>query len=393
VVFNWGAHPVASLDAAGQARMLVVDDAATTGSGGGGQPADSDLTAIAALDSTTSGAIASDGSGWVKKTYAQLKTALGLAKADVGLGNVDNTADAAKPVSSAQQTALDAKAQALTPTAVKTSAYTAVTGDYVPVDISGGSVTLTLPTTPANGTRVGYKVVTVGTGNTLTVACGGSNVFNKTGGSTSLTASLLNQAALLLYAGGIWYVQADDLPLSQLTTQFGAILNTHLLAWTYAQAFRLAALRTDTAGTTSASATVTDTSILAADQGRPVSGTGIPTGSYVGTVTPGTSFLLSSSPTSQVAATATVTNASASITLASAARDANEAIVLSPIVWPDGSTGTFTTDTASTAFPGAIDAYHVTYVPASGPTKTITQTAVTRDTGGAVTAQPALVVT
>jgi hypothetical protein len=32
-----------------------------------------------------------------------------LAKADVGLGSVDNTADTAKPVSTAQQTALDAK--------------------------------------------------------------------------------------------------------------------------------------------------------------------------------------------------------------------------------------------------------------------------------------------
>lgn len=35
--------------------------------------------------------------------------AITLAKADVGLGNVDNTSDAAKPVSTAQQTALDAK--------------------------------------------------------------------------------------------------------------------------------------------------------------------------------------------------------------------------------------------------------------------------------------------
>ncbi len=36
--------------------------------------------------------------------------AVTLAKADVGLGNVDNTSDAAKPVSTAQQTALNAKA-------------------------------------------------------------------------------------------------------------------------------------------------------------------------------------------------------------------------------------------------------------------------------------------
>lgn len=73
------------------------------------QPIDSDLTAIAGLDSSTAGAIASDGAGWIKKTYAQLKTALGLVKADVGLGNVDNTSDANKPVSTATQTALDGK--------------------------------------------------------------------------------------------------------------------------------------------------------------------------------------------------------------------------------------------------------------------------------------------
>jgi hypothetical protein len=39
-----------------------------------------------------------------------------LVKADVGLGNVDNTADSAKPVSTAQQTALDLKANLASPT-------------------------------------------------------------------------------------------------------------------------------------------------------------------------------------------------------------------------------------------------------------------------------------
>src|SRR3546814_8891896 len=42
-------------------------------------------------------------------TMAELKTLLALVKGDVGLGNVDNTSDANKPVSSAQQTALDLK--------------------------------------------------------------------------------------------------------------------------------------------------------------------------------------------------------------------------------------------------------------------------------------------
>lgn len=73
------------------------------------QPLDADLTAIAGLDSSTSGAIASDGAGWIKKTYAQFKTALSLVKGDVGLGNVDNTSDANKPVSTATQTALNGK--------------------------------------------------------------------------------------------------------------------------------------------------------------------------------------------------------------------------------------------------------------------------------------------
>ena len=37
-----------------------------------------------------------------------------IAKADVGLGNVDNTADADKPVSTTQQAAIDAKADSAT---------------------------------------------------------------------------------------------------------------------------------------------------------------------------------------------------------------------------------------------------------------------------------------
>ncbi|CAB3731527.1 hypothetical protein LMG22037_05621 [Paraburkholderia phenoliruptrix] len=83
---------------------------------------------------------------------------------------------------------------------------------------------------------------------------------------------------------------------------------------------------------------------------------------------------------------------SSAFRLVSATRDANEAIVTASIVWPDGGTGTFTTDTASTAFPGAIDAWHATYVNGN-VTHTVTQPAVTRDSNGAVTAQPAITIT
>ena len=43
-------------------------------------------------------------------TTANLKSLLSITKSDVGLGNVDNTSDASKPISTATQTALDGKA-------------------------------------------------------------------------------------------------------------------------------------------------------------------------------------------------------------------------------------------------------------------------------------------
>ena len=49
-------------------------------------------------------------------TNKTITTPAGLVKGDVGLGNVDNTADTAKPVSTAQQTALDLKANLASPT-------------------------------------------------------------------------------------------------------------------------------------------------------------------------------------------------------------------------------------------------------------------------------------
>jgi hypothetical protein len=110
--------------------------------GGSGPNVEVGDTLICNTDSTASGTHASVGSSWgiiqgnidgavvgpasvtddlpaifdgptgrlVKsKTYAAFKTLLALVKGDVGLGSVDNTADTGKPVSTAQQTALDLK--------------------------------------------------------------------------------------------------------------------------------------------------------------------------------------------------------------------------------------------------------------------------------------------
>jgi hypothetical protein len=73
------------------------------------QVADADLTTIGGLSPSNDDIIQRKSGAWTNRTMAQLKTDLALVKGDVGLGNVDNTSDANKPVSTAQQTAIDAK--------------------------------------------------------------------------------------------------------------------------------------------------------------------------------------------------------------------------------------------------------------------------------------------
>jgi hypothetical protein len=114
--------------------------------------------------------------------------------------------------------------QGLVPTGVKAGGYTAAAGDLVPVDTTSGPVTVTLPSAPADRSVVAVKMVIQGGTNTVTISRGGSDVFNKAGGSTSLTLTLVNQAVTVQYyaAGGIWYVRDDDLALGTLDGRYVA---------------------------------------------------------------------------------------------------------------------------------------------------------------------------
>lgn len=76
------------------------------------QPLDSDLTDIAALSPSNDDFLQLKSGEWTNRAPAQAKADLSLAKGDVGLGDVDNTADADKPVSTDTQTALDGKLDA-----------------------------------------------------------------------------------------------------------------------------------------------------------------------------------------------------------------------------------------------------------------------------------------
>lgn len=74
--------------------------------------------------------------------------------------------------------------------------------------------------------------------------------------------------------------------------------------------------------------------------------------------------------------------------LTSITRDSDEVPTTATVKWPDGSAGTFTTTTKNATFL-AIDAFTVSHTDSG---KTVTQAAVTRDSGGAVTTKPALTV-
>jgi hypothetical protein len=114
----------------------------------------------------------------------------------------------------------------LTPvTAAHTSGtWPAVPGSLVKAGISGGSWTLQFPSAPQVNTIIGAKVMVNATGNanTLTVACQGSDTFEKAGGGTSVTLSLPLQAAAWQYNGGYWTRVSDDLPLGQLDLRYAA---------------------------------------------------------------------------------------------------------------------------------------------------------------------------
>ena len=94
---------------------------------------------------------------------ATLKTDLILVKADVGLGNVDNTSDAAKPVSTATQTALDLKLTITNYAVRETPSGT----------LNGSNVTFTLAFTPVSGTEMLFLngiLQNAGAGNDYTIS-------------------------------------------------------------------------------------------------------------------------------------------------------------------------------------------------------------------------------
>jgi hypothetical protein len=135
----------------------------------GKQPIDADLTSIAGLAPTNDDVIQRKAGAWTNRTPAQLKTDLAVTKTDVGLSNADNTSDAAKPVSTATQTALNLKAALTVTDALATAVGLKL--DKAIVDAKGdlivGSAADTSARLPVGGTD--GHVLTVDAAQTLGV--------------------------------------------------------------------------------------------------------------------------------------------------------------------------------------------------------------------------------
>jgi hypothetical protein len=74
------------------------------------QPANTDLSVIGGLHPSDDDILQRKSGSWTNRSPTQFKADLSISKSDVGLGNADDTSDINKPVSTAQQAALNLKA-------------------------------------------------------------------------------------------------------------------------------------------------------------------------------------------------------------------------------------------------------------------------------------------
>ena len=149
-------------------------------------------------------------------TNKTITTPSGLVKNDVGLGNVDNTSDANKPVSTAGQTALDLKANIASPTftgsvtvPTPTSDSHAATKAYADAIAAGinwhnsveTATAAALPNTPT------YSNGTSGVGATLTASANARLVIDGANATTGDRVLVKNQASAT--QNGIYVVTAQ----------------------------------------------------------------------------------------------------------------------------------------------------------------------------------------
>ena len=143
--------------------------------------------------------------------YRGDKTFATLNKTAVGLGNVDNTTDANKPVSTATQTALDAKTAKLITTNRQTASYTLVIGDADKLveinNASANNLTVPLNSSVAFSTGTQILLAQYGAGQTTIVATSGVTIRSN-GAKLKLNAQY-SGATLIKIDTNEWYLFGD----------------------------------------------------------------------------------------------------------------------------------------------------------------------------------------
>jgi hypothetical protein len=143
--------------------------------------------------------------------YRGDKTFATLNKTAVGLGNVDNTTDANKPVSTATQTALDAKTNKLVTTNRQTASYTLVIGDADKLveinNASANNLTIPLNSSVAFATGTQILLAQYGAGQTTIVATSGVTIRSN-GAKLKLNAQY-SGATLIKIDTNEWYLFGD----------------------------------------------------------------------------------------------------------------------------------------------------------------------------------------
>jgi len=134
-----------------------------------------------------------------------------LAKSDVGLGNVDNTSDANKPISTAQQTALDLKTNKLIVANRQTASYTLILSDadkLVEMNVgSANNLTIPLNSSVAFATGTQILLAQYGAGQTTIVPTSGVTI--RSNGSKVKLNAQYSGATLIKIDTNEWYLFGD----------------------------------------------------------------------------------------------------------------------------------------------------------------------------------------
>ena len=133
-----------------------------------------------------------------------------VTKAQIGLGNVDNTSDADKPVSTATQLVFD-EIEAGVSIVTKTANYTIlIDNEVILCDATSGIMTITMPSPSSaySSTYLSSRTYNISkidsSGNVVTIVPSASETI---GGGSSFVLAYQNEALSLVTDGTNWYLK------------------------------------------------------------------------------------------------------------------------------------------------------------------------------------------